>query len=114
MERPCGPKGSEFERLPAGECIRPLLAPPRGEHGCPHLREKVERGSGGRAVSSQADPEAGSAKCLEWREAAAEHRIRARAVSNCHIVLGEQGDLLPVDLDAVRGEEVRAKQALAA
>ena len=48
---------------------------------------------------------------VERRDPAAEQGVRARAVRDGDAVLGEQGDLLRVDLDAVRRDDALVEQA---
>src|SRR5262249_50710183 len=66
---------------------------------------QVERGSRCGRVRAEADAEARGAQLREWRDPAAEERVRAWAVHDRDVVSREQLDLLVVEVDAVRGDD---------
>ena len=101
----------ELERLGGGEGVGAAFPGARGEDGGAELGEHVEGRSRGRAVGAEPDADPGLAELGERCDSAAEQRVRARTVRDRDVVLGEQGDLLGVDRDAVRGDDVRVEQS---
>ena len=91
-------EGGEREGLPRKQGVgAPLAAAGRVDGGA-HLLEDIEGRRRGGRVGSEADDDSGGAQIRERGDAAAEQRIRARAVSDRHSPFREQGDLLGVRL----------------
>ena len=63
-----------------------------------------------RAVRAHAEAKPGVPQPGERRDPAAEQRVRARAVRRRDVVADEQLELLVVEMDAVRADDLRAEQ----
>ena len=113
-ERARAAERRELERVGGGQRVRAALAGARADDRRAHLVEHVERRRRRGAVRRDADADARLAQRRERGDAAAEDPVRARAVRDRDVVLGEERDLLLVGLDAVRGDDVRAEQPASA
>src|SRR5262249_48655521 len=98
------------ERLVRAEGARTVLTGAWERARRPELLEHVERRRGGGAVGAEADRHPRVEQRADGRDAAAEERIRARAVRDRRAALGQERDLLAVDLDAVGGDDVGPEQ----
>src|SRR3954447_6889247 len=106
------PGRSELERLGCRQRTRTLRAGARREQNTAQLVEEVERGSGCRAVRPDPHLGAGRAQLGQRRDAAPERCVRARAVRHARAGRREQLDLLRIDHDAVRRDDVFTEQIL--
>src|SRR5439155_11994283 len=103
----------QLERLGSGERLRGLLSRAGREKRGADLLEHVEGRRRSWAVRPEPDAETGSAQARQRRDPAAKRGVRPRAVDDRNVMLREQRDLLGVELDAVRRDELWREDAVA-